>query len=58
MIDLSVISKVSIETLFFIFYSQKSTMEQYFAAKEMKSRNWRYHTKYSTWFRRYDPPTH
>jgi len=58
LVDLSIISKVNIETLFFIFYNQKGTMEQYFAAKELKSRNWRYHTKYNTWFRRYDPPTH
>ena len=57
MVDLSAISKMSNDTLFFIFYYQKQQIEQYFAAKELKHRTWRYHIKYQNWFRRYDQPT-
>lgn len=45
------------DVLFIIFYSAKGENEQYFAAKELKKRHWRYNTKYLNWFRRYGEPT-
>lgn len=49
-------TKFDIETLFFIFYHQQNTKQQYFASRELKRHSWRYHTKYLTWFRRHDEP--
>lgn len=46
------------ETLFFIFYFQQGTYQQYLAAKELNMATWRYHTKYHTWFRRADQPVY
>ncbi|KAJ4455163.1 putative CCR4-NOT transcription complex subunit 3 [Paratrimastix pyriformis] len=45
------------DTLFFIFYFQQGTYEQYLAAKELKKQAWRYHRKYNTWFQRHSDPT-
>ncbi|KAK4793359.1 hypothetical protein SAY86_023794 [Trapa natans] len=44
------------DTLFFAFYYQQNTCQQYLAAKELKKQSWRYHKKYDTWFQRYDEP--
>jgi len=56
MIDESVISKMDLDTLFFIFYYSKVTYEKYLAAKELKKREWRYNKKFFAWFKRHDPP--
>jgi CCR4-NOT transcription complex subunit 3 len=48
--------KVDTDTLFFIFYYQQGTYQQYLAAKELKRRAWRYHKKYLTWFQRHEEP--
>lgn len=52
----AVFEKFDIDTLFFIFYHQQNTKQQYFASRELKKNSWRYHTKYLTWFRRHDEP--
>ncbi|PKA50915.1 hypothetical protein AXF42_Ash007570 [Apostasia shenzhenica] len=44
------------DTLFFAFYYQQNTYQQYLAAKELKRQSWRYHKKYSTWFQRHEEP--
>ncbi|KRX07951.1 Cyclic nucleotide-binding protein [Pseudocohnilembus persalinus] len=36
--------------------NEKNTYEQYLAAKELKIREWRFHTKFSTWFKRMENP--
>ncbi|CAH9061930.1 unnamed protein product [Cuscuta europaea] len=44
------------DTLFFAFYYQQNTYQQYLAAKELKRQAWRYHRKYNTWFQRHEEP--
>uniref|UniRef100_A0A5B6ZL60 Putative CCR4-NOT transcription complex subunit 3 isoform X1 n=1 Tax=Davidia involucrata TaxID=16924 RepID=A0A5B6ZL60_DAVIN len=44
------------DTLFFAFYNQQNTYQQYLAAKELKKQSWRYHRKYNTWFQRHEEP--
>ncbi|KAL2335079.1 hypothetical protein Fmac_016292 [Flemingia macrophylla] len=44
------------DTLFFAFYYQQNTYQQYMAAKELKRQSWRYHRKYNTWFQRHEEP--
>lgn len=54
--DNRVFDKFDADTLFFIFYFQQGTYQQYLAAKQLKKQSWRYHTKYLTWFQRHDDP--
>jgi CCR4-NOT transcription complex subunit 3 len=51
-----IFGKLDDDTLFFIFYFQQGTYEQYLAAKELKRKNWAFHKKYLTWFQRYEDP--
>lgn len=44
------------DTLFFIFYYQQGTYQQYLAATELKRKGWRFHKKYLTWFQRHEEP--
>ncbi|KAK8473352.1 hypothetical protein PHAVU_001G109300 [Phaseolus vulgaris] len=44
------------DTLFFAFYYQQNTYQQYLAAKELKKQSWRYHRKFNTWFQRHEEP--
>lgn len=44
------------DTLFFIFYYQQGTYQQFLAASELKRQGWRFHKKYLTWFQRHDEP--
>ncbi|RYR04552.1 hypothetical protein Ahy_B06g084312 isoform F [Arachis hypogaea] len=44
------------DTLFYAFYYQQNTYQQYLAAKELKKQSWRYHKKYNTWFQRHEEP--
>ncbi|GMH20076.1 hypothetical protein Nepgr_021917 [Nepenthes gracilis] len=44
------------DSLFFAFYYQPNTYQQYLAAKELKKQSWRYHRKYNTWFQRHEEP--
>jgi CCR4-NOT transcription complex subunit 3 len=48
--------KLSVDTLFFIFYFQQGTPHQYLAARELKKKSWRYHKNFLTWFQRHDDP--
>ncbi|KAI7907978.1 Not1 N-terminal domain, CCR4-Not complex component-domain-containing protein [Cokeromyces recurvatus] len=48
--------KFDMDTLFFIFYYQQGTYQQYLAAKELKKQSWRFHRKYLTWFQRHEEP--
>jgi len=48
--------KLDIDTLFFIFYYQQGTYQQYLAARELKRQSWRFHKKYMTWFQRHEEP--
>jgi len=54
--DPAVFERYDPDTLFFIFYYQQGTYQQYLAAKELKKLAWRYHTKYLTWFQRHEEP--
>lgn len=48
--------KLGIDTLFFAFYYQQGTYQQYLAARDLKRQSWRYHKKYLTWFQRHEEP--
>ena len=48
--------KFDTDTLFFIFYYQQGTYQQFLAARELKKQSWRYHKKYMTWFQRHEEP--
>lgn len=53
---LEIYKKLDIDTLFYVFYTERNTLHQYFATKALKSRSWRFHTKYKTWFQRLEEP--
>merc|ERR1711879_71543 len=55
--DPDIFSKFDTDTLFFIFYFQQGTPHQYLAARELKSKSWRYHKNFLTWFQRHEDPT-
>ncbi|KAL5699273.1 hypothetical protein ACHQM5_030201 [Ranunculus cassubicifolius] len=44
------------DALFFAFYYQQNSYQQYLAARELKKQSWRYHRKYNTWFQRHEEP--
>ncbi|KAI8341455.1 Not1 N-terminal domain, CCR4-Not complex component-domain-containing protein [Chlamydoabsidia padenii] len=48
--------KFDMNALFFIFYYQQGSYQQYLAAKELKKQSWRFHKKYLTWFQRHEEP--
>ncbi|KAJ2492637.1 general negative regulator of transcription subunit 5 [Coemansia sp. RSA 2050] len=50
-------SHLDLDTLFFAFYYQANTYQQYLAAKELNRQSWRFHKKYLTWFQRYEEPS-
>ncbi|KAK9664678.1 hypothetical protein RND81_14G060700 [Saponaria officinalis] len=50
------IDTLGTDTLFFAFYYQPNTYQQYLAAKELKKQSWRYHRKFNTWFQRHEEP--
>ncbi len=50
------VERLEEDTLFFIFYYQQGTYEQYLAGRELKRRSWRFHKKYMTWFQHYEEP--
>jgi len=49
--------KYDFDTLFFIFYYQQGTYQQYLAARMLRLMSWRYHKRYLTWFQRHEEPT-
>eukprot|EP01028_Stygiella_incarcerata_P003958 TRINITY_DN1829_c0_g1_i1.p1 TRINITY_DN1829_c0_g1~~TRINITY_DN1829_c0_g1_i1.p1 ORF type:complete len:629 (+),score=158.58 TRINITY_DN1829_c0_g1_i1:544-2430(+) len=54
--DPTLFEKFDVDTLFFIFYYQHGTYQQYLAARELKRKRWRFHKKYFTWFLRHSEP--
>ncbi|TMW60045.1 hypothetical protein Poli38472_000087 [Pythium oligandrum] len=46
------LSKFHLETLFYIFYSMPKDVLQAYAAQELYSRDWRYHTELKIWLKR------
>ena len=48
--------KFDLDILFFIFYHQQGTYQQYLAAKELKARSWIFHKKFQSWFYRSGDP--
>lgn len=48
--------KMEIDTLFYIFYYQKGSYQQYLASRELKKQAWRFHKRYLTWFQRHEEP--
>lgn len=44
--------RMDIETLFFAFYFQQETYQQYLSALELKKRGWEYHTRFQTWLKK------
>ncbi|KAH9510479.1 CCR4-NOT transcription complex, subunit 3 [Dermatophagoides farinae] len=54
--DIDFYDRFTLETLFFIFYYMEGSKAQYMAAKTLKNKSWRFHTKHMTWFQRLDKP--
>lgn len=54
--DPNTFQKFPPDLLFFLFYFQQNSYQQYLAARELKRQSWRYHTKYLTWFQRHEDP--
>ena len=48
--------RLDADALFFSFYFQQGTLQQYLAARELKRSNWRFHKKDTTWFARAEEP--
>lgn len=48
--------RLDADALFFSFYFQQGTQQQFLAARELKRSNWRFHKKYNTWFARAEEP--
>ncbi|KAJ6795055.1 general negative regulator of transcription subunit 3-like isoform X1 [Iris pallida] len=50
------LDQMGTDALFFAFYYQQNTYQQYLAARELKRQSWRFHRKYNTWFQRHEEP--
>ncbi|XP_057548239.1 general negative regulator of transcription subunit 3 isoform X2 [Amaranthus tricolor] len=50
------LDNIGTDTLFFAFYYQPNTYQQYLAARELKKQSWRFHRKFHTWFQRHEEP--
>ena len=48
--------EMHVDTVFYVFYYCQNTHQQYLAAKELKSRSWRFHKQFLTWFQRQEDP--
>mmetsp|Transcript_14010 Transcript_14010/g.42303 ORF Transcript_14010/g.42303 Transcript_14010/m.42303 type:complete len:755 (+) Transcript_14010:91-2355(+) len=48
--------KLDSEALFFSFYYQPGSYQQYLAARELKRQSWRYHKQHGAWFQRHEEP--
>ena len=44
--------RMDIESLFFAFYYQQGTYQQYLAALELKKRGWEFHVRFQTWIKK------
>jgi CCR4-NOT transcription complex subunit 3 len=47
-------ARFDLETLFFAFYYQQETYQQYLAAVELKKENWLFNKRFETWFKKVD----
>ncbi|KAH8741045.1 regena domain protein [Cryptosporidium ryanae] len=45
-----IFDKLDLDTLFFIFYFQQGTFQQFLAIQELKRKKWRFHKKCFAWF--------
>jgi len=54
--DPKMYQRVDPDTLFYAFYYQQGTYQQYLAAKALKEQSWRFHKQYQTWFQRHEEP--
>jgi hypothetical protein len=54
--NIALFEKLSTDSLFFAFYYQQGSYQQFLAAKQLKKHSWRYHKKYLTWFQRHEEP--
>ena len=52
----AIFERFDADTLFFVFYYQQGTYQQYLAAKQLKKLSWRFNKKYMTWFQRHEEP--
>lgn len=43
--DPAIFEKFEADTLFFIFYYQQGSYQQYLASRELKKQSWRFHKK-------------
>ncbi len=50
-------TQVDPECLFFAFYFQPNTYQQFLAAHELKRQSWRFHRHHNAWFQRFTEPT-
>jgi CCR4-NOT transcription complex subunit 3 len=44
--------RMDLESLFFAFYYQQGTYQQYLAALELKQRGWEFHIRFQTWMKK------
>ncbi|KAG2485337.1 hypothetical protein HYH03_015919 [Edaphochlamys debaryana] len=49
--------KMDPECLFFAFYFQPNTYQQFLAAHELKRQSWRFHRHHNAWFQRFTEPS-
>ncbi|CAG9321713.1 NOT5_2 [Blepharisma stoltei] len=54
--DVEQYKKLDLDALFFIFYHQQGSYQQFVASKLLKSKDWIYHKQYQTWFQRQGNP--
>lgn len=52
----TIFERLPTDALFFAFYHQQDSYQQYLAARQLKQRAWRFHKKYTTWFQRHEEP--
>lgn len=48
--NISLFDKLSLDTLFFIFYFQQGTFQQFMSIQELKKKKWLFHKKCFAWF--------
>lgn len=49
--------RMDLDALFFIFFNQPGTYQQFLAAKELKKHDWRYHKQHQVWIQRHEDPS-
>jgi CCR4-NOT transcription complex subunit 3 len=52
-----VFERMDVDSLFFVFFHQPGTYQQFLAAKELKKHDWRYHKQHNVWIQRHEDPT-